>query len=165
MGNVSHESRGLRVRFMRQAFSKSIVGCLVAALMACSLAAEATEPAKPTAEKAPPRVAAVVTTYFPASHADVIVSRLLKGYTLDGRGESPRMRLASLYTDQVPKNDISRKLAKKYGFPIYDKVADALTLGTGRLAVDGVLLVCEHGDYPQSKTGQTVFPKRRLFEQ
>ena len=48
---------------------------------------------------------------------------------------------------------------------MYDRVEDALTLGTGRLAVDGVLLVAEHGDYPKSKTGQTVYPKRRLFGQ
>jgi hypothetical protein len=151
---------------MRYAIGKPIIGCLVTLMMAaCSLAAQAAEPAKPAGDKAPPRMAAIVTTYFPVSHADVIVSRLLKGYTLDGKGASPRMRLASLYTDQVHKNDISRKLSKEYGFPIYDKVQDALTLGTGKLAVDGVLLVAEHGDYPQSKTGQTVFPKRRLFEQ
>ena len=48
---------------------------------------------------------------------------------------------------------------------MYDRVEGALTLGTGRLAVDGVLLVAEHGDYPKSKTGQTVYPKRRLFSQ
>src|SRR5262245_39679686 len=89
-----------------------IIGAI--GLMACLAA----EPAKPAAEKPPPRVAAIVTTYYPVTHADLIVGRLLKGYTLDGRGESPRMRLASLYTDQVPGNDISRKLAKDYGFPI-----------------------------------------------
>jgi hypothetical protein len=109
-------------------------------------------------------VAAIVSTYYPVSHADVIVGRLLKTYTQDGKGDSPSMRLASLYTDQVPKNDISRKLAKEHGFPIYETVEEALTLGTGKLAVDGVLLVAEHGDYPKSATGQTVYPKRRLFE-
>lgn len=112
-----------------------------------------------------PRVAAVVTEYRHNSHADVIVSRLLETDTLDGRGPRPRMRLVSLYTDQVPANDLSRPLAKKHGFSIYDDVAGALTLGTGKLAVDGVLLIAEHGDYPESQTGQIVYPKRRLFEQ
>ena len=28
-----------------------------------------------------------------------------------------------------------------------------------------MLLVAEHGEYPKSKTGQTVYPKRRLFSQ
>src|SRR5690606_2980944 len=76
----------------------------------------------------------------------------------------PLMQLASLYTDQVPEGDTSRKWAKQYHFPIADTVADALTLGTGRLAVDGVLLVAEHGRYPVSETGQVQYPKRRLFE-
>ena len=113
----------------------------------------------------PPKVAAVVTAYYHNSHADVIVSRLVRTDTLDGKGQRPRLKLASLYTDQVPQNDTSRALAKKYGFPIHDTLADALTLGTGKLAVDGVLLVAEHGNYPKSDTGQTVYPKRRLFEQ
>ena len=113
----------------------------------------------------PKSIAAVVTTYFHNSHADVIVSRLLEGYTLDGQGERPDLKLVSLYTDQVPANDKSQKLAARYGFKIYPTVAEALTLGTGKLAVDGVLLVAEHGDYPRSPTGQIVYPKRRLFDQ
>ncbi len=123
-------------------------------LLACPLAAAEPKP-----------VAAVVTSYFHNSHADVIVSRLLEGYTLNGQGERPNLKLVSLYTDQVPANDKSRKLAEQYGFGIYDDVADTLTLGSGKLAVEGVLLVAEHGKYPLSPTGQTVYPKRRLFEQ
>lgn len=112
-----------------------------------------------------PRVAAIVTEYRPNSHADVIVGRLIEGYDLDGEGEFPRLELASLYTDQVPANDISRRLAREHGFPIHETVAEALVLGTGKLAVDGVLLVAEHGRYEKSETGQTVYPKRRLFDE
>lgn len=110
-------------------------------------------------------MAALVTVYPHNSHADVIVSRLLEGYTLNGQGERPALRLASLYVDQFTSADKSRKLAEQYGFKIYEKPADALTLGGDRLAVDAILLVAEHGDYPTSATGQTVYPKRRLFEQ
>lgn len=110
-----------------------------------------------------PRVAAIVTEYRHNSHADVIVSRLLQTETLDGKGRKPKLKLVALYTDQVPKNDTSRKFAKQYGFRLSKTVDDALTLGTGKLAVDGVLLIAEHGKYPKSATGQTVFPKRRLF--
>ncbi len=110
-----------------------------------------------------PRVAAIVTSYFHNSHADIIVSRLLQTDTLDGKGRTPRLKLVSLYTDQVPENDSSRRLAKQYGFPIYDTIAEALTLGTGELAVDGVLLVAEHGKYPLSAKGQILYPKRRFF--
>lgn len=111
------------------------------------------------------RVAAVVTVYHHNSHADVIVSRLLQTDTLDGKGRRPALELVSLYIDQVPTSDISRKLAAEHQVPIYPTVADALTLGTGKLAVDGVLLVAEHGNYERSPTGQVVYPKRRLFEQ
>lgn len=112
-----------------------------------------------------PRIAAIVTEYRQNSHADVIVGRLLEGYDLSGEGAFPKLELASLYTDQVPDNDKSRRLAKEHGFPIHETVADALTLGTGRLAVDGVLLVAEHGRYERSETGQTIYPKRRLFDE
>ncbi|HEV3341638.1 MAG TPA: hypothetical protein VG125_14830, partial [Pirellulales bacterium] len=110
-------------------------------------------------------IAAVVTAYFHNSHADVIVGRLIEGYTLDGRDERPNLKLVSLYTDQVPAGDESRQLAAQHGFRICPSVTDALTLGTGRLAVDGVLLVAEHGEYPRSPTGQIVYPKRRLFDE
>jgi hypothetical protein len=40
-----------------------------------------------------------------------------------------------------------------------------LTLGTGSLAVDGVLLIAEHGDYPLNPSGNSAYPKRRLWEQ
>lgn len=110
-----------------------------------------------------PRIAAVVTEYRHNSHADVIVSQLMLTKTLDGKGEFPKLKLVSLYTDQVPKNDTSRKLAGEHGVPIFDTIEGALTLGTGKLAVDGILLVAEHGQYPMSPTGQRVYPKLRLF--
>jgi hypothetical protein len=111
------------------------------------------------------RVAAIVTEYRHNSHADVIVSRLLLTDTLDGLGRERPLELASLYTDQRPPNDISRLLAASHRFPIKTRIADALTLGTGRLAVDGVLLVAEHGRYPYSATGNHRYPKRRFWDE
>lgn len=111
------------------------------------------------------RVAAVVTEYRHNSHADVIVSRLLLTDMLDGTGRDLPLKLVSLYTDQKPPGDISRLLAASHRFPIKAKIADALTLGTGRLAVDGVLLVAEHGEYPFSATGNHQYPKRRFWDE
>ncbi|HEX7898005.1 MAG TPA: hypothetical protein VF950_09615, partial [Planctomycetota bacterium] len=111
------------------------------------------------------RVAAVVTTYYHNSHADVLVSRLLKTDTLDGKGRRPGLALASLYTDQIHPKDIGQALAKEHGVRTSATVEDALTLGTGKLAVDGVLLIVEHGDYPRSAVGQIQYPKRRLWEE
>lgn len=111
------------------------------------------------------RIAGVVTAYYTRCHADVIVSRILKTETLDGKGRQYPLELVSLYTDQVHERDISRELAAKYEFPIYPTIAETLTLGTGELAVDGVLLVAEHGTYEKSPTGNTQYPKRRMFEE
>ena len=112
----------------------------------------------------PQRIAAIVTGYRHNSHADVSVGRLVESHTLDGKGEFPNLKLVSLYTDQVPSSDTSRELMQQNGVPIFTNIADALTLGTGKLAVDGVLLVAEHGNYPKNETGNVIWPKRRLFE-
>ena len=112
-----------------------------------------------------PTVAVITTEWRTNSHADVIAGRLVEGYTLDGQGEFPKLKLVSAYIDQFPESDKSRKLAEKHGFKVYDSVAGALTQGTDKLAVDGVIIVAEHGNYPMSPTGQTQFPKRRFWEE
>ena len=117
------------------------------------------------ADPAQKRVAVLTTVYRHNSHSDVIASRLLLTDRLDGTGKESSLKLASLYTDQRPVNDISRLLAASHRFPIYSNIADTLTLGTGTLAVDGVLLIAEHGDYPRSATGNTQYPKRRFWDE
>jgi hypothetical protein len=142
------------------------IACFCVAIVAGLFLAE---PKSTHAAEKNPRVAAIVTSYYHNSHADVLVSRLFQGHGLDGQGRFPKLELASLYTDQVQTDptykDVSRSLAAKYQFPIFDTVEGALTLGTGKLAVDGVLLVAEHGAYPLSPRGQILYPKRRLFEE
>ncbi len=133
---------------------------LIAVLL--MLFARPSDAVEPMAKK---RIAAIVTEYRHNSHADMIVSRLLLSDTLDGKGRMPSLELASLYTDQRPPNDISRLLAASHRFPIYNQIADALTLGTDQLAVDGVLLIAEHGDYPRSSTGNQQYPKRRFWDE
>jgi hypothetical protein len=110
----------------------------------------------------PKKVAAVVTEYRKWSHADVILRNLLSGYP---DGKKPGLELVSLYTDQVPKTDMSRDLAKKYGFPIFETIADCLTLKGKTLAVEGVLSIGEHGNYPDNERGQKLYPRRRFFEE
>src|SRR5687768_3139189 len=111
----------------------------------------------------PKRVAALVTEYRRHSHADAIVSKLLQGYGQDGR-ELPSIRLASFYVDQFPEGDWSRGFAQRYNFPIYGRIEDALTLGSNDLAVDGVLVIGEHGRYDRNDRGQILYPRRRFFE-
>lgn len=109
----------------------------------------------------PKKVAAVVTEYRKWSHADVILRNLLDGYP--GGKTRPNMQLVSLYTDQVPKTDMSRDLAKRHGFRIASTIAEALTLGGPSLAVDGVLSIGEHGHYPTNEKGQLLYPRRRFL--
>src|SRR5262249_13765689 len=93
------------------------------------------------------KVAAVVTEYRRHSHADVIVGKILEGYNYDGK-DGPDLQLVSLYVDQFPDKDMSRDLARRYGFPIYETIEAAVTCGGKELAVDGVLCIGEHGKYP-----------------
>jgi hypothetical protein len=111
----------------------------------------------------PKRVAGIVTEYRRHSHADVILSKILEGYFHDGR-DMPQLRLVSLFCDQFPGNDMSRALAKRHNFTIYDTIEGALTLGGNALAVDGVIIVGEHGKYPTNARGQILYPRRRFFE-
>src|SRR5258708_4370274 len=74
-------------------------------------------------------IAAIITEYRRDSHADVIVGRLLEGYEYDGRRQAPGVRVVSMYTDQVPSNDMSRAMAAKHGVKICSSVRDALTMG------------------------------------
>jgi hypothetical protein len=110
-------------------------------------------------------VAAIVTEYRDNSHADVILGKILAGFDQQG-GPGPALTLASIYTDQVPKDDMSRDLAKQHGFRIARSIDEAITLGTDRLRVAGVLSIGEHGDYPYTpETRQHMYPRRRFFDE
>jgi hypothetical protein len=112
----------------------------------------------------PKKVAAVVTEYRLHSHADVIVGKILEGYLHDA-GPGPNLRLVALYADQYPASDMSRALAKKHHFVLADTIEQALTLGGKDLAVEGVLCIGEHGNYPRNAKGQILYPRRRFFEE
>ncbi|HSQ58693.1 MAG TPA: hypothetical protein VLM40_23430 [Gemmata sp.] len=110
-------------------------------------------------------VAVLTSVYRYLSHSYHIAGRFLDGYMKGDEYHFPEFGVASVYTEQVPKNDLSRDLAKQHGFRISKSIEDALTLGTGKLAVDGVLLICEHGDYPYNRKGQKLYPRHEFFKQ
>jgi hypothetical protein len=116
--------------------------------------------APPASDK---KVAAIVTTYGRYSHADNIVTRFMEGWSIAGKSYPPPCRVASLYIEQVGDTDIGRPLAKRWKIPVFKTPAEALTLGGDKLAVDGVLIVAEHGKYPVNDRGQILYPRRRLF--
>jgi hypothetical protein len=112
-----------------------------------------------------PRIAAIVTEYHEYSHADVIVTRFLEGFPSEDGVVTPQSRIVSMYLDQVHDRDIGVGIAERHDVPIYPSIRAALKCGTDSLAVDGVLLIGEHGDYPLDEYGRHMYPRRHLFEQ
>jgi hypothetical protein len=113
-----------------------------------------------------PRLAAITTVYRKYSHTQHVIDRYLEGYGWKGTHHHPEMDLLALYVDQVPQDDLSRDRAARFPtMKIYPTIAEALTLGTGKLAVDGVVVVGEHGDYPETPKGQVQYPRYRFFEE
>jgi hypothetical protein len=113
----------------------------------------------------PKRLAAITTAYWKYSHADDIITKFIEGYAVVGRTHEPHCRVVSLYVEQFPDSDIGRGMAARYKVPLFKTPGETLTLGGKGLAVDGVLLIGEHGEYPDNEKGQKLYPRRRLFEE
>ena len=133
--------------------------------LALSLTARAWAAAETRPAGEPKPVAAIVADWFKGSHPDAIFSRVFQTYSRDGKGIPSRLKMVSVYRDLPSERDQSAAYAKQYGFEVANSVERALTLGTGKFAVDGVLLSTEWAPYPESDTGQIVYPHRRLFEE
>ncbi|MEX2114449.1 MAG: hypothetical protein WD845_14745 [Pirellulales bacterium] len=116
----------------------------------------------PTTRK---RLAIVTTEWRYHSHAWHMGERFLVGYPIQGRWHRPPFDVVAVYVDQKPENDLSRQRSAEFGFPIYPTVAETVRCGGDKLAVDAVLIIGEHGNYPQSDIGQTKYPRYELFKQ
>src|SRR5438105_1105209 len=91
--------------------------------------------------------------------------RFLVGYPLKGKWHQPELDVVAAYVDQHPQNDLSRKRAAEFGFKIYPTIAEALRCGGDKLAVDAVLVIGEHGNYPTNELGQHLYPRYQFFKQ
>jgi hypothetical protein len=157
--------RPLRVP-SRRAFLHTVTGLAASAYLGGPVRAEDFPRCRPPARPRPPtrKLAVVTTAYHYLSHAYHVCGRFLSGYLQAGRMHYPDFGIAGMYVAQQLANDLSREVAARYRFPLYPDIAGALTLGTGRLAVDGVLLIAEHGDYPYNAKGQKLYPRYEFFE-
>jgi hypothetical protein len=137
---------------------REVLGTIPAAMVARSAQAEAA----PTR----PRIAAIVTEYRKASHGQGIVDRFLDGYGWEGHHYRPAVDVVSMYVDQRPAGDLTDERAKRHpSLKIYPTIAGALLRGKEQLAVDGVLIIGEHGKYRRNEKGQTLYPRYEFFQQ
>jgi hypothetical protein len=122
----------------------------------------------------PFNIAAVVTAFYPRSHADVLLTRWLTPRPTDPQWgwNGPRTKLMSLYCAQftefeekIGRPDMARKTAAEHHLPMFDTVRGALTMGGKELAADAVMLIGEHGEYPLNELGQKLYPRKELFDQ
>jgi hypothetical protein len=111
------------------------------------------------------RIALVATLWIYQSHAQHIGDRILVGYPHQGGWHHPEMDIVSAYVDQKPAGDLSAERAKSCGLTVYPTIAQALRCGGDKLAVDAVLIVGEHGNYPHNAKGQILYPRFEFFKQ
>jgi hypothetical protein len=117
------------------------------------------------AQTKPKRIAIVTTIYRYLSHGQHIGDRFMVGYPFAGEWHKPNAEVVSLYVDQKPAGDLSEARAKEFGFKVYPTIGETVCCGGSKLAVDAVLIIGEHGEYPRNEKGQTLYPRFEFFEQ
>ena len=110
------------------------------------------------------KVGAVITAFTYRSHAHVILENFVGPYLFNGQWILSGMDVVSLYVDQFPDGEFGREFAARHKIPIYQTINEALCLGGDRLAVDAVLSIGEHGNYPINEKGQQEYPRKRFFD-
>ena len=134
-----------------------LVSSAASAALACTPLRAAGQPRK--------KIALIGTEVRRHSHAQHFIDRFLLGYAWNGAWRRSEVDLESLYVDQFPEGDLARATAQRHGVPIHGTIADALTLGTSKLAVDGVVIIGEHGNYPRNARGQKLYPRYKFFKE
>ncbi|MEZ5943631.1 MAG: hypothetical protein R3C18_19730 [Planctomycetaceae bacterium] len=145
--------------YSRRQFLRSAAATAVTAPFATSLFANDT----PTRR---PRIAFLGTVVKELSHAQHFLDRMTAGYTWGGTWQTPRVEVAGVYVDQMQAGpDLGKQRIKKHGLKQFPSVAETLTLGGEKLAVDGVVIIGEHGDYPRNEFGQKLYPRYEWFKE
>jgi hypothetical protein len=155
---------GDRARLSRRTFLGAVASLAAAGGLSAPAADLPRSRPAPRPDKPRKRLAVVTTAYYYLSHAYHVCGRFLYGYLRDGKMHYPDYAIAGMHVEQQKDNDLSRELARKHGFTLSADVAGALTLGGDKLAVDGVLLIGEHGKYPINDKGQILYPRYELFQ-
>jgi hypothetical protein len=139
---------------------RTFLGTVAAGMAGGSLlcAAESTKEARK-------RLAVVTTVWTYHSHAWHMAERFLHGYPHQGKWHRPPLEVVAAYVDQKPEGDLSKSRSEEFGFPIYHTIAETLRCGGDKMAVDAVLIIGEHGEYPNNEFGQKKYPRYEFFKQ
>lgn len=123
----------------------------------------------------PKKVAVIANYYAIQSHANAIVTKFFTGFPTDDGMIEPKVKIVSMWIDQPSPDasettkkgaaDVGRRIAAMNGVTLYPTIAEALTLGGDKLAVDAVIYIGEHGDYPKSRLGVKMYPRLNRMEQ
>lgn len=136
-------------------------GWLVSILVLVLLAPSSPIAAGATASR---RIAFLVDSWYPWSHADVIGRRLLEGYRVGDRVYTSPLTVSSVHIDAPSSRDVTPTMARRYGFRIATSIADALLEDSQssrpRLAVDGIFIATRE-DLPGSGVRRQS-PNRRV---
>lgn len=114
-----------------------------------------------------PRVAVLATVWFEGCHTDVIVPKIVEGWTIDGVDYTADIEIASIYLEQIgceQGEDIGLPFIEKHGILRAGSIGEALAAGGSGVAVDGVIIIGEHGDFELNEVGQQLYPRRRFFD-
>lgn len=109
-------------------------------------------------------IAAVISQWSKNSHADVILSRILEPAAW-GHSNRFQLQLKSIYVDHFPDGEFAREMSAKHGFTIQPDICSAINAGGLKTAVDGVLVIGEHGPYPRNSRGQQLYPRRKFLDE
>jgi hypothetical protein len=140
-------------------------GFLSAAAVGGMLARHAFQWNLAAGQNARPRVAAIFTEFTYRSHAHVLLENFLGPYLFNGKRTEPGVEVVAFYADQFPARDMAKEIAGRFRIPMFGSIEEALCLGGKELAVDAVLSIGEHGQYPVNPLGQREYPRKQFFDQ
>ena len=113
----------------------------------------------------PKRLAVISSIYTYLSHTQHFAGPVPRGLSpirpLATAGRRGRVALRRSAARRRPEH---RPLPRVSVFEVYPSIAEALRCGGDSLAVDGVLIICEHGDYPNNEKGQKLYPRYEMFK-
>ncbi len=124
------------------------------------------------------RIAIITTLWAYLRHGQHIGDRFLVGYPWEGDWHEPEVEVVSAFVAQkptdadrrirkkefgFPQGDLAPSRAREFGFALHKTIAGALRCGGKQLAVDGVVIIAEHGEYPYNDKGQHLYPRAEFF--